>query len=211
MSEFFHFACTSEDINNLSYALMCQQARDEIVLPAMDQVITAIYDLATDNADTAMLARTHGQPASPTTLGKEMINVVARCQRQRDQVAAVELLGKVNGATGNYNAHLAAYPELDWEQFAQEFVESLHLQWNPLTTQIEPHDYLAELFDALLDLIPSCSILIAISGAISRLVTSNKRPLPVRLGLQPCRTRLTPSILKTPKATWDWPMPCLTI
>ena len=149
VSEFFHFACTSEDINNLSYALMLHDAREQVVLPTFKQVINAIDQLANDNAGLSMLARTHGQPASPTTLGKEMRNVVARLERQVAQIEAVSILGKINGATGNYNAHVVAYPEVNWEQFSQSFVESLGLTWNPLTTQIEPHDYMAELFHAV--------------------------------------------------------------
>ncbi|MCW8890376.1 MAG: adenylosuccinate lyase [Sedimenticola sp.] len=148
ISEFIHFACTSEDINNLSHGLMLQQGREQQLLPEMDQLIEAIRKLAHAHAEIPMLSRTHGQPASPSTLGKEMANVVYRLQRQRDQVAHVPLLGKINGAVGNYNAHLSAYPEIDWEGFAQQFVESLGLTWNPYTTQIEPHDYMAELFDA---------------------------------------------------------------
>lgn len=148
ISEFIHFACTSEDINNLSHALMLQQGREQQLLAEMDQLIAAIRNLSHAHADIPMLSRTHGQPASPTTLGKEMANVVYRLQRQRDQVAGVPLLGKINGAVGNYNAHLSAYPDINWEQFAQQFVESLGLVWNPYTTQIEPHDYMAELFDA---------------------------------------------------------------
>lgn len=148
VAEFIHFACTSEDINNLSHALMLSEARGQALLPQMDQVIAAVRQLAHDHADLSMLSRTHGQPASPTTLGKEMANVVYRLRRQRDQIAAVSILGKINGAVGNYNAHLAAYPDLDWTTFAQAFVESLRLSWNPYTTQIEPHDYMAELFDA---------------------------------------------------------------
>lgn len=148
-SEFFHFACTSEDINNLSYALMLKDAREQVVVPMFKQVITAINELANDNANVSMLARTHGQPASPTTLGKEMRNVVARLERQLEQIKKVEILGKSNGATGNYNAHVVAYPEVDWQRFSKNFVESLGLNWNPLTTQIEPHDYMAELFHAV--------------------------------------------------------------
>jgi adenylosuccinate lyase len=148
VSEFVHFACTSEDINNLSHALMLHRGRDSVLLPLADRVIGEIRALAHEHAGQAMLSRTHGQPASPTTLGKEMANVVARLQRQRDQIAAVPLLGKINGAVGNYNAHIAAYPAIDWEQHAQRFVESLGLAWNPYTIQIEPHDYMAELFDA---------------------------------------------------------------
>ena len=149
VSEFFHFACTSEDINNLSYALMLKDARQQVILPIFSEVVAAISELANDNATVAMLARTHGQPASPTTLGKEMRNVVARLERQIEQIKHVPLLGKINGATGNYNAHVVAYPEVDWQAFSKDFVESLGLIWNPLTTQIEPHDYMAELFHAV--------------------------------------------------------------
>lgn len=150
VSEFIHFACTSEDINNLSHALMLRAGRDEVLLPLMRQTTQAIRDLAVKFADVPMLSRTHGQPASPTTLGKELANVVYRLERQIAQVAAVPLLGKINGAVGNYNAHLSAYPQIDWEANAREFIEQdLGLQWNPYTTQIEPHDYIAELFDAI--------------------------------------------------------------
>jgi adenylosuccinate lyase len=148
VSEFIHFACTSEDINNLAQALMLREGRGQVLLPQMDTVIDAIRDLAHRYADVPMLARTHGQPASPTTLGKEMANTVHRLRAQRERVAGVDLLGKINGAVGNYNAHLVAYPGLDWAAFAREFVESLGLTWNPYTIQIEPHDYMAELFDA---------------------------------------------------------------
>jgi adenylosuccinate lyase len=149
VSEFIHFACTSEDINNLAYALMLREARSLALLPQMEQVIDAIRALAHQHAAQPMLSRTHGQPASPTTLGKEMANVVARLERQRVQLAAVPLLGKINGAVGNYNAHLSAYPELDWAGIAEAFVTGLGLEWNPYTTQIEPHDYVAELFDTV--------------------------------------------------------------
>lgn len=149
ISEFFHFACTSEDINNLSYALMLKEAREQALLPQMDTVINAIKELAHRYAEIPMLARTHGQPASPTTLGKEMANVAYRLQRQRAQITQVDILGKINGAVGNYNAHLSAYPDLDWSAFSKAFVENLNLTWNPYTTQIEPHDYIAELFDAI--------------------------------------------------------------
>lgn len=149
VSEFVHFACTSEDINNLAHALMLRDGRSEILLPELDAVISSIRALAQDHADLPMLSRTHGQPASPSTLGKEMANFVYRLERQRDQIAGVQMLGKINGAVGNYNAHLSAYPEVNWPQFAREFVESLDINWNPYTTQIEPHDYIAELFDAL--------------------------------------------------------------
>ena len=149
ISEFIHFACTSEDINNLAYALMLREARAQIILPLLDNTIRAITDLAHRHADQPMLSRTHGQPASPTTLGKEMANVAYRLQRQREQLTAVPLLGKINGAVGNYNAHLAAYPNIDWQGVARVFVTGLGLEWNPYTTQIEPHDYIAEYFDAL--------------------------------------------------------------
>ncbi|WP_372383306.1 adenylosuccinate lyase [Xanthomonas sp. NCPPB 1068] len=146
--EFVHFACTSEDINNLSYGLMLEQARREVLLPALDGIAASLRTLAHAQAAQPMLSRTHGQTASPTTLGKEIANVVARLERQRKQIAAVELTGKINGAVGNYNAHLVSYPQLDWAEFAQRFVESLGLVFNPYTTQIEPHDNVAEIGDA---------------------------------------------------------------
>ena len=146
--EFIHFACTSEDINNLSHALMLKNGR-EVLVSSMKQILNAISALATTHAEQPMLSRTHGQTASPTTLGKEMANVAYRLARQIKQFENVELLGKINGAVGNYNAHLSAYPEIDWAAHAQAFVESLGLAFNPYTTQIEPHDYMAELFDAL--------------------------------------------------------------
>ena len=149
ISEFIHFACTSEDINNLAYALMLLSARTQVVLPAMDQMVDAVRDLAHRHAAIPMLSRTHGQPASPTTLGKEMANVAYRLMRQREQLKTVPILGKINGAVGNYNAHLSAYPELNWQGLAERFVTSLGLEWNPYTTQIEPHDYVAEFFDAM--------------------------------------------------------------
>ncbi|MFN3713239.1 MAG: adenylosuccinate lyase [Alcanivoracaceae bacterium] len=149
ISEFVHFACTSEDINNLSYSLMLADAR-KVMLPVMDKVVRALRQMAHSHASEPMLARTHGQSASPTTVGKELANVVARLQRQRDQFATVPLLGKINGAVGNYNAHLSAYPEIDWPALAQQFVESLGLTFNPYTTQIEPHDCIAEYFHALM-------------------------------------------------------------
>lgn len=149
VSEFLHFACTSEDVNNLAYGLILHEARRDCLLPSADELIEGIQALAVEHADQPMLARTHGQPASPTTLGKEMANVAARLLRQRRGLASVEILGKMNGAVGNYNAHRSAYPEVDWESVAKEFVESLELTWNPYTTQIEPHDWIAEMFDAL--------------------------------------------------------------
>lgn len=149
VSEFIHFACTSEDINNLSHGLMLKTARDTVLLPLCDQLLAALKELAVRYKSIPMMARTHGQPASPTTLGKEMANVYIRLQRQREQIAAVQMLGKFNGAVGNYNAHLSAYPDLNWHQISEQFVTSLGLSWNPFTTQIEPHDYIAELFDAV--------------------------------------------------------------
>ncbi len=149
ISEFFHFACTSEDINNLSYALMLNEARNIVLLPELDKLISTIQQMSIEMADVPLLSRTHGQPASPSTMGKEWANVAYRMTRQRNQIAAVEMLGKINGAVGNYNAHMVSYPELDWEVIAREFVESLGLTWNPYTTQIEPHDYVAELNDAV--------------------------------------------------------------
>ena len=146
--EFVHFACTSEDINNLSYALMLSQARQEVLLPRLDAVIEALRAMAHEHAALPMLSRTHGQTASPTTVGKEIANVVARLRRQGEQLAAVSLSGKINGAVGNYNAHVAAYPDVDWPAFARRFVESLGLDFNPYTTQIEPHDCVAEICDA---------------------------------------------------------------
>lgn len=149
VNEFIHFACTSEDINNLSHALMLKEARDTVILPEMKRLEAAVKDLAQQFRDVPMLSRTHGQPASPSTMGKEMANVAYRMARQIKQVASTEILGKINGAVGNYNAHLSAYPEIDWHAYSEAFVTSLGIDWNPYTTQIEPHDYIAELFDAV--------------------------------------------------------------
>ncbi|QHM70668.1 adenylosuccinate lyase [Mixta intestinalis] len=149
VSEFIHFACTSEDINNLSHALMLDTARRDVILPYWTQLIDAVQDLAQQYRDIPLLSRTHGQPATPSTMGKEMANVAYRMARQLRQLEQVEILGKINGAVGNYNAHLAAYPEVDWHQLSESFVTSLGIQWNPYTTQIEPHDYIAELFDCV--------------------------------------------------------------
>ncbi|WP_016957795.1 adenylosuccinate lyase [Catenovulum agarivorans] len=149
VTEFLHFACTSEDINNTSHGLMLREARDTVILPYIDKILAELHRMAKEYRDVAMMARTHGQPASPTTMGKEMANVYMRLKRQRDQIAKVEILGKINGAVGNYNAHLSAYPELNWHEISEEFVTSIGLTWNPYTTQIEPHDYIAELFDAV--------------------------------------------------------------
>jgi adenylosuccinate lyase len=147
-AELIHFACTSEDINNLSHGRMFKGGRDRVLLPAIDAVIARMQALAAEHADVAMLARTHGQAATPTTLGKEMANVAHRLKRARERFARVPMLGKINGATGNFNAHVAAAPQVDWPRFARRFVESVGLEYNPLTIQIEPHDALAEAFDA---------------------------------------------------------------
>ena len=150
VGEFIHFACTSEDINNLSHALMLRQARDEVLLPQLREIAAKLQQMAHALAAVPMMSRTHGQPATPTTMGKEIANVLARLQRQIQQLAAQEFLGKINGAVGNYNAHLVAYPDVDWEQHCQKFVEkSLGLTFNPYTIQIEPHDYMAELFQTI--------------------------------------------------------------
>jgi adenylosuccinate lyase len=148
-SEFIHFACTSEDINNLSHGLMLKSARDAVMLPFLAKLVARLTELSHQLADQPMLSRTHGQTASPTTMGKELANVVYRLHRQQKQLQANEILGKINGAVGNFNAHLSAYPTFDWESFAKKFVESLGLVYNPLTIQIEPHDYMAELYDCL--------------------------------------------------------------
>ncbi|CAN1502159.1 PurB Adenylosuccinate lyase [Methylophilaceae bacterium] len=147
-SEFIHFACTSEDINNLSHGLMLKTARDEVMLPFLANLMARLRELATQLSDQPMLSRTHGQTASPSTMGKELANVLYRLQRQEKQLKNNEILGKINGAVGNFNAHLAAYPDFDWEQFAERFVRSLGLTYNPMTIQIEPHDYMAELYDS---------------------------------------------------------------
>ncbi|WP_233963141.1 adenylosuccinate lyase [Pectobacterium versatile] len=149
VNEFIHFACTSEDINNLSHALMLDTARRDVILPQWRQIIDALKTLAQEYRDIPLLSRTHGQPATPSTIGKEFANVAYRMDRQYRQLQQVEILGKINGAVGNYNAHLAAYPEVDWHQFSESFVTSLGINWNPYTTQIEPHDYIAELFDCI--------------------------------------------------------------
>ncbi|TMN33130.1 adenylosuccinate lyase [Pseudoalteromonas sp. S2755] len=149
VNEFIHFACTSEDINNLSHGLMLTEARDTVLLPYCDELLNAIKDKAVEYKSIPMMTRTHGQPASPSTMGKEFANVYVRLQRQRQQIANVQMLGKINGAVGNYNAHLSAYPDYDWHAHSERFVSSLGLTWNPFTTQIEPHDYIAELFDAI--------------------------------------------------------------
>ncbi|QYK02740.1 adenylosuccinate lyase [Shewanella psychrotolerans] len=149
IDEFVHFACTSEDINNLSHGLMLTDAREQVLVPYCQQIVDGIKKLAAEYRSVPLMSRTHGQPASPSTLGKEMANVAVRLERQVKQIQAVEIMGKINGAVGNYNAHLSAYPEVDWHTLSERFVTSLGLNWNPYTTQIEPHDYIAELFDAV--------------------------------------------------------------
>lgn len=149
INEFIHFACTSEDINNLSYALMLKTARDTVIVPYWNKLIDIITAQAKAYRDLPLLSRTHGQPATPSTIGKEFANVAYRLKRQLKQLQSIEILGKINGATGNYNAHMVAYPQINWHKFSEEFVTSLGLQWNPYTTQIEPHDYIAEYFDCV--------------------------------------------------------------
>jgi len=150
IKEFVHFACTSEDINNLSYALMLKDAREKVLVPRMEALVDALAEMAETLADIPMLSRTHGQPASPTTVGKEFANVAYRLARQAKQLREVQILGKINGATGNYNAHLSAYPEINWYEVSEQFVRSLGLAWNPYTIQIEPHDWMAEFFHVLM-------------------------------------------------------------
>lgn len=152
ISEFVHFGCTSEDINNLAYGLMLQKARTQCLLPALDELLTILKSFAHEFADVPMLSRTHGQPATPTTVGKEFANITARLQRQMEQFISAPILGKINGASGNYNALIAAYPEVDWQMINKNFVAQFGLQWNPYTTQIEPHDYMAEIFSILIRL-----------------------------------------------------------
>lgn len=149
INEFIHFACTSEDINNLSYALMLKTARDTVIVPYWNKLIDIITAQAKAYRDLPLLSRTHGQPATPSTIGKEFANVAYRLKRQLKKLQSIEILGKINGATGNYNAHMVAYPQINWHKFSEEFVTSLGLQWNPYTTQIEPHDYIAEYFDCV--------------------------------------------------------------
>jgi adenylosuccinate lyase len=146
LHEFIHFGCTSEDINNLAYGLMLNESREKIILPALNQLQTLMTQMAHEYSELALLSHTHGQPATPTTVGKEFANVIARLQRQQEQLATNEILGKLNGASGNYNALVAAYPQVDWQQLSEKLVTNLGLTWNPYTTQIEPHDYMAEIF-----------------------------------------------------------------
>ncbi len=150
INEFIHFACTSEDINNLAYGLTLQTARKQSILPGLDELITTLKSLAHEYAEIPMLTRTHGQPATPSTIGKEIANVIARLQRQKEQIITTPILGKINGATGNYNAHVSAYPDVDWQLLSKNFVCQLGLTWNPYTTQIEPHDYIAEFLMAMM-------------------------------------------------------------
>ncbi|CAJ0991627.1 adenylosuccinate lyase [Pantoea sp. Nvir] len=149
VSEFIHFACTSEDINNLAYALMLKRSRRDIIIPFWQQIISSVKSLAHEYRNIPLLSRTHGQPATPSTMGKEMANVAYRMERQLCQFHEIQILGKINGAVGNYNAHLAAYPDVNWHQLSEQFVTSLGITWNPYTTQIEPHDYIAEFFDCM--------------------------------------------------------------
>ncbi|ARC54758.1 adenylosuccinate lyase [Candidatus Riesia sp. GBBU] len=150
IKEFVHFACTSDDINNLSYALIIKRVKEELILPLWEKIINKIKQIACSHKSTAMLSRTHGRPATPTTLGKELINFVFRMQRQYDQFKKIKILGKINGSVGNYNAHFISYPKVDWIQLSKKFVESLRISWNPITTQIEPHDYISELLDCFM-------------------------------------------------------------
>jgi adenylosuccinate lyase len=207
-SEFIHFACTSEDINNTSHGLMLSGARERVIVPALRAVHSRLVALAHVQAEQPMLSRTHGQPASPTTLGKEIANVAARLARAIERIERVEILGKMNGAVGNYNAHLAAYPGFDWEAFSREVIEQrLKLTFNPYTIQIEPHDYMAELFDAVAR---------ATSGATSRSATSSKGRRPAKSARPRCPIRSTRSTSKTRKATSAsrtrrcaiWPISC---
>lgn len=190
---------------------MLKTARDEVILPYWRQVINAVKDLATQYRDIPLLSRTHGQPATPSTLGKEMANVAYRMERQFRQLNQVEILGKINGAVGNYNAHIAAYPEVDWHQFSEEFVTSLGIQWNPYTTQIEPHDYIAELFDCIARF---NTILIDFDRDVWGYIALNhfkQKTIARRSVLLPCRIKLTPLTLKTQKATSVCLTQCCTI
>lgn len=175
VSEFIHFACTSEDINNLSHALMLQEGLQSCLLPTAKKLQQTLSKMSREYASLPMLSRTHGQTATPTTVGKELANVAARLSRQIIQIEQIALLGKINGAVGNYNAHLATYPDVDWQGLAKQFVEKLNLQWNSYTTQIEPHDYMAELLMPWRVSTRFSSIWIAISGVIFHSDTSNKK------------------------------------
>jgi adenylosuccinate lyase len=208
--EFVHFACTSEDINNTSHALAtASAARDQVLLPALERHTSpSLRALAQAYADVPMLSRTHGQTASPTTVGKEVANVLVRLCAARERIAGVKILGKMNGAVGNYNAHLSAWPDFDWEAFAKAVVETpeplgLGLSFQPYSIQIEPHDYMAEVFDAvarantiLVDLVTRRL------GLCDRWATSSKGSKTAKWAPPPCRTRSTPSTLRMPRATW---------
>lgn len=201
VSEFIHFACTSEDINNLSHALMLKTAREEVLLPQWRQIIDKVKAMAHEYRTLPLLSRTHGQPATPSTIGKEFANVAYRLERQFRQLEQVEILGKINGAVGNYNAHIAAYPEVNWHEFSETFVTSLGIQWNPFTTQIEPHDYIAELFDCVARF---NTIVLDFDRDIWGYVALNhfkQKPLQVKLAHPPCHTKLTLSTSKTQKVT----------
>jgi len=204
ISEFVHFACTSEDINNLSHALMLLRGRTNL-LEQVDTIIANMTEKAHQFSGVPMLSRTHGQTASPTTVGKEFANVIHRMRRQRTQIASVEILGKINGAVGNYNAHLSAYPKIDWSAHAENFIGSLGLKWNPYTTQIEPHDYIAELFDAIARF---NTILIDLNRDIwvFHWVISSKKRLQAKWVRQRCHIRSIPLISKILKATLVWRM-----
>ena len=208
ISEWIHFACTSEDINNTAYGLMIKTAINAVLLPQMDKLIGAIDDLAVSQAETPMLSRTHGQTASPTTLGKEMKNVVVRLQRQRKQFAAVEILGKFNGAVGNFNAHLTAYPNVDWSAVSGDFVSSLGLTNNPWTTQIGPTTTSLSCFTASCVLIRYCWILTVTYGPIFPTITSNSEKLKAKPDPRRCPIKSTQSTLKTPRVMSAWRMPC---
>ncbi len=208
LSEFLHFACTSEDINNLSYALMMKDARDHVFLPVYADIDRTLRALVSEHADVPMLSRTHGQTASPTTLGKEIANVAMRLQRQSDLLSEQVILGKINGAVGNFNAHISACPDVDWPAFAQQFVESLGLNWNPWTTQIEPHDWMAESFHTmsryntiLIDLCRDIWAYISI-GYFSQKTIAGE------IGSSTMPHKVNPIDFELPKVTLVWQMPC---
>jgi len=189
LKDFLHFSCTSEDINNLSYALMMRAARQDVLVLQMRDLRNKLKGMARANAGLAMLSRTHGQTASPTTLGKELANVVARLERIEKQFSSVEILGKFNGAVGNYNAHVITYPDVDWKALSHRFVESIGLQPNPYTTQIEPHDWTAEYCHTLVRYNTVLIDFHATSGVISRWATSSRRSPKTRSAHRQCRTR----------------------
>ena len=208
ISEMIHFACTSEDINNVSHALMLRDARDQVVLPMMDGIADKLAALAHALAAQPMLARTHGQPASPTTLGKEMANVVARLRRQLEQLRAQPLLGKMNGAVGNYNAHLSAYPEVDWPAFSTDVLDNLGLTVNPFTTQIEPHDYIAELFHTLMR---ANTILLDLCRDIWGYIAIGyfkQRTKAGEIGSSTMPHKVNPIDFENAEGNLGWPMPC---